>query len=68
VLDRGPGIPAAQRERVFEKFARLDPNLGGAGLGLFLARGLARAMGGDVSLAEREDGGTTACFTLRHSG
>ena len=68
VLDRGPGIPAAQRERAFEKFARLDPNRGGAGLGLFLARGLARGMGGDVSLAEREDGGTSACFTLKRRG
>jgi two-component system sensor histidine kinase KdpD len=68
VLDRGPGIPAAQREQAFERFARLDPNVGGAGLGLFLARGLARGMGGDVSLADREDGGTAACFTLRRRG
>ncbi|HXM54065.1 MAG TPA: HAMP domain-containing sensor histidine kinase, partial [Candidatus Dormibacteraeota bacterium] len=40
VLDRGPGIPAREREKAFEKFSRLDPNTGGAGLGLFLARGL----------------------------
>jgi signal transduction histidine kinase len=65
VLDRGPGVPAGQRERAFEKFARLDPSTGGAGLGLFLARGLARGMGGEVTLADREDGGTAACFTLR---
>jgi signal transduction histidine kinase len=68
VLDRGPGIPAAQRDRAFERFARLDPNTGGAGLGLFLARGLARGMGGDVSVDDREDGGTAACFTLRRRG
>jgi two-component system sensor histidine kinase KdpD len=68
VLDRGPGIPAAQRERAFEKFTRLDPNAGGAGLGLFLARGLARRMGGDVSLADRDDGGTAVCITLKDSG
>jgi two-component system sensor histidine kinase KdpD len=68
VLDRGPGIPAAQRERAFQRFSRLDPNAGGAGLGLFLARGLARGMGGDVSLADREDGGTAACFTLKRRG
>lgn len=68
ILDRGPGIPAAHRERAFEKFVRLDPNVGGAGLGLFLARGLARGMGGEVSLADREDGGTVACFTLRRRG
>jgi signal transduction histidine kinase len=68
VLDRGPGIPAAERDRAFERFARLDPNSSGAGLGLFLARGLARGMGGDVSLSDREDGGTAACFTLRRRG
>jgi len=68
VLDRGPGIPADQRERAFERFARLDPNAGGAGLGLFLARGLTRGMGGEVSLADREDGGTAVCFTLKRRG
>ena len=68
VLDRGPGIPAPERERAFEKFSRLDPNTGGAGLGLFLARGLARGMGGEITLSEREDGGTDVCFTLRRSG
>jgi signal transduction histidine kinase len=68
VLDRGPGIPAEQRERAFERFVRLDPNTGGAGLGLYLARGLARGMGGDVSLTDREDGGTIVCFTLRRRG
>jgi signal transduction histidine kinase len=68
VRDRGPGIPAAQRERAFEKFARLDPNAGGAGLGLFLARGLARRMGGDVTLADRDDGGTAVCITLKSCG
>ncbi len=65
VMDRGPGIPAASRERAFQKFVRLDRQTEGAGLGLFLARGLARAMGGDVTLADREDGGALACFTLR---
>ena len=68
VLDRGPGIPADQRERAFERFARLDPNTGGAGLGLYLARGLTRGMGGEVSLGHREDGGTAVCFTLKRRG
>jgi two-component system, OmpR family, sensor histidine kinase KdpD len=68
VLDRGPGLPAADRERAFEKFSRLDPHAGGAGLGLFLARELARGMGGEVSVRDREDGGTAACFTLRRRG
>lgn len=65
VLDRGPGIPQAQRERAFEKFSRLDEAAGGAGLGLFLARGLARGMGGDLRVEDREDGGAAVCFTLR---
>jgi len=68
VLDRGPGIPASQRDRAFEKFTRLDQQASGAGLGLFLARGLARGMGGDVTVGEREDGGAAVCFTLRRRG
>jgi len=68
VLDRGPGIPASQRERAFEKFTRLDQQASGAGLGLFLARGLVRGMGGDVTVAEREDGGAAVCFTLKRRG
>lgn len=68
VLDRGPGIPAPQRERAFEKFTRLDQQAGGAGLGLFLARGLMRGMGGDVTVGEREDGGAAVCFTLKRRG
>ena len=39
-----------------------------AGLGLYRARGLARGMGGEISLSAREDGGTAACFTLRRRG
>ena len=68
VLDRGPGIPPARRELAFERFTRLDERAGGAGLGLFLARGLVRGMGGDVSLEDREDGGAAVCFTLRRRG
>lgn len=48
VADDGPGVPAEARERVFERFVSLD-NRGGSGLGLPIARGLARAMGGDLS-------------------
>lgn len=67
VLDRGSGIPAAQRERAFERFSRLGER-GGAGLGLFLARGLARAMGGDVTVDGRENGGAAVCLTLKRRG
>ena len=68
IEDRGPGIPEAERERVFEPYVRLDPSrarhTGGAGLGLAIARAIARAHGGDVVLAERAGGGLSAVLTL----
>ncbi|HSK61287.1 MAG TPA: HAMP domain-containing sensor histidine kinase, partial [Actinomycetospora sp.] len=52
VVDEGPGIPPADRERVFDRLVRLDDartrDAGGAGLGLPIARALARAHGGDL--------------------
>jgi len=66
VLDRGPGIPAKQVRTVFEPFHRLDDSLSsgipGSGLGLTLARRMARAHGGDVTYSPRAGGGS--CFTL----
>jgi signal transduction histidine kinase len=47
VEDEGGGVPAAQRERIFERFTRLEPGRG-LGLGLYIARQLARAQGGDL--------------------
>lgn len=65
-LDRGPGIPAGQEERIFGRGVRLDDSLSaaasGSGLGLAIARALARGMGGDLSCAPRPGGG--AVFTL----
>jgi PAS domain S-box-containing protein len=62
VRDRGLGIPAAQRDRIFDKFMRLDPNLrrgiGGTGLGLYICRELARRMGGQIWVDGREGGGS----------
>jgi signal transduction histidine kinase len=56
VLDDGPGIPASERERVFERFHRVDPARsranGGAGLGLAIVRAIAEAHGGAVRAAE----------------
>ncbi|WP_082489742.1 HAMP domain-containing sensor histidine kinase [Frigoribacterium sp. Leaf172] len=56
VRDDGPGVPGADRERVFERLVRLDvarrSGDGGAGLGLPIARGLARAHGGDLVCVE----------------
>ena len=67
VLDRGPGVPAACREKIFEQFYRahdsLSSGIQGSGLGLTLARQIARAHGGDVIYSPREGGGS--CFTLR---
>jgi signal transduction histidine kinase len=47
VVDHGPGVPAELEQRLFEKFAH-GPHDGGSGLGLFIARRLARAQGGDA--------------------
>ncbi len=61
IADQGKGIAPADQERVFEKFERLDGG-GGAGLGLAIARRLARSMGGEVALVSAS--GEGACFTL----
>ncbi|WP_406046328.1 ATP-binding protein [Micromonospora sp. NBC_00898] len=58
VTDDGPGIPAADRERVFDRFTRLDDararDVGGAGLGLAIVRELVRRCGGTVELADAD--------------
>jgi signal transduction histidine kinase len=60
VTDDGPGVPAADRDRVFERFTRLDDarsrNEGGSGLGLSIVRELVRAHGGDVHLDDAGPG------------
>jgi signal transduction histidine kinase len=67
VLDRGAGVPAGKEEKIFEQFFRANDSLAsgiqGSGLGLTLARQIARTHGGDVRYAPREGGGS--CFTLR---
>jgi signal transduction histidine kinase len=62
VEDRGPGLPPAVRERLFEPFAA-GPR-GGAGLGLALARRIAVLHGGEIELRDREGGGTRAVLRL----
>ncbi|MGW0898578.1 sensor histidine kinase, partial [Streptomyces goshikiensis] len=70
VTDDGPGIPEADRDRVFERFVRLDPDrsraAGGTGLGLAIAREIARAHGGDVRALASSAGG--ARLVLRVPG
>lgn len=68
VDDDGPGIPPAQREAVFRPFQRLDPSrnpeTGGVGLGLTIARDAARRHGGDVVLEDSPRGGLRAVVRL----
>jgi two-component system osmolarity sensor histidine kinase EnvZ len=68
VDDDGPGIPKANREDVFKPFFRLDasrnPKTGGTGLGLTIARDIARSHGGDLSLDDGPAGGLRARMSL----
>ena len=69
VSDDGPGIPAEIQPRIFERFYRVDAARthgkdGGAGLGLALARWIARVHGGDVTLAASSRSGSTFVITL----
>ena len=68
VLDRGPGVPPALRERIFEPFYRLpgaSERAGGVGLGLALVRSIAERHNGSVRCEDRPDGADGACFVLR---
>ena len=70
VEDDGNGVPPDDRERVFERFVRLDEarerEVGGSGLGLAIAREIAREHGGDVELGQSALGGLEATLRLRH--
>lgn len=70
VDDDGAGIAPVDRERVFERFVRLDEarerEAGGSGLGLAIAREIARDQGGDVVLGESAAGGVRAVLRLAH--
>jgi two-component system sensor histidine kinase KdpD len=70
ILDRGPGLPVGEEERVFEKFyrAREEDQPGGIGLGLTVARGIVEAHGGTMSASNREGGGAIFRFTLPVEG
>ncbi|MDD4886375.1 MAG: ATP-binding protein [Thiomonas sp.] len=68
IQDQGRGIPDEELDKVFEPFYRLESSrsreTGGTGLGLGIARDIARAAGGDLSLRNRQDGGLEAVLKL----
>lgn len=68
VSDSGVGIGGIEQEQLFEPFSQADEStarrFGGSGLGLSISRRLARQMNGDITLKDREFGGTVACATL----
>ena len=69
VVDRGPGVPPAQRERMFEPFQRLDDSSdAGLGLGLAVARGLTAALGGTLSAEDTPGGGLTMVLSIPRAG
>jgi signal transduction histidine kinase len=69
VEDAGPGVPRPERDRIFERFTQLDSGAtrraGGVGLGLYIARQLAQAQGGELLVGEPTRAGAGARFELR---
>lgn len=68
ICDKGPGIPEDLLDKVFDPFFRLEASRakhsGGTGLGLGIARNIARAHGGDLTLKNNSEGGLCACLIL----
>jgi signal transduction histidine kinase len=68
VADEGPGIPPGERDRVFERFHRVDAARaaadGGSGLGLAIARWIVDAHGGTIRIREREPSGCRVVVEL----
>jgi signal transduction histidine kinase len=68
VEDRGPGVPAEHRERIFERFERIaradGPQVAGLGLGLWIARHFVEAHGGSLTVADGPEGGARFTVTL----
>jgi len=67
VLDHGPGVPAAMRERLFNRFVKGPSDGDGSGLGLAITRGLVEAHAGSIALEDGQPGETTFRFTIPKS-
>ena len=71
VIDRGEGIPQQMREKIFERFYRMDNSrnreTGGSGLGLAIAKSIVEAHGGKIWVDETPGGGATFIFTIPKS-
>jgi signal transduction histidine kinase len=71
VTDVGPGIPASEHERIFERFYRVDNGTtrrtGGVGLGLYIAKELVESMGGRLWVTSEPGSGSTFRFSLPHA-
>ncbi|MGX8689207.1 MAG: sensor histidine kinase [Bacteroidaceae bacterium] len=68
VEDTGPGIPASEAERIFERFVKLDSFVQGTGLGLSICRQIAQSLGGSVYLDTGYNGGARFVFNIPVSG
>jgi signal transduction histidine kinase len=68
VEDTGPGIPASEAERIFERFVKLDSFVQGTGLGLSICRQIAQALGGSAYLDTGYTGGARFVFNVPVSG
>jgi signal transduction histidine kinase len=68
IRDHGAGVPNGDVERIFAKFVQGDGTSAGVGLGLFISRGLARAHGGDITVAKAAGEGSEFTLTLPRVG
>jgi signal transduction histidine kinase len=66
VTDRGPGVPAEHRERIFQRFYRVSPSVSGSGLGLAIARTIVNMHGGRIWVDDNAEGGAAFHVTLPH--
>ncbi len=68
IIDQGSGVAEEQREDIFQPFQRKGDGAGGLGLGLAIARGFTRAMGGELIVEDTPGGGATFVFSLLRAG